>query len=164
MDARTIRQLLVRDLDTLERELAAYPDDAAVWREAPGVTNVGGTLALHLCGNLRHFVGAVLGGTGYERDRPAEFARRDVPRDVILAEVRAARADVAAALNALDPARLDAPYPLAFGENRLPTGLFLAHLATHLAFHLGQIDYHRRLTTGDATSVGVVAIPDPEAG
>jgi len=163
MDTHDIKQLLLRDLDALDRELRAYPDAAAIWRPVPGIPNVGGTLALHLCGNLRHFVGTLLGGTGYVRDRDAEFSRRDVPVAALLAEVAATRVDVAATLDSLDDAALDATYPIEIAGKRLRTGLFLTHLTTHLAFHLGQADYHRRAVTGNPAGVGAVGIPKPEA-
>jgi len=76
--------MLDRDLATLRREVEAYPDERDLWREVPGVPNVGGTLVLHLTGNLQHYFGARLAGTGYVRDRPAEFARRNVPRPELL--------------------------------------------------------------------------------
>lgn len=150
--------LLLRDLDGLRREIELYPDDAAPWAERPGLPNRGGTLALHLAGNLRHFVGAVLGGSGYVRDRDLEFSARDVPRAEILEKVAAARREVEAALAALDPARLDEDYPLPLGGRIASTRQFLLHLAMHLTFHLGQIDYHRRATTGDSKSAGVIPL------
>jgi hypothetical protein len=163
MHLSNLKLLMLRDLDTLEREIRAYPDTAAVWQAAPGIPNVAGTLTLHLCGNLRHFIGAVLGDTGYVRERDTEFALRDVPREDLLAGVAATRTEVAAALDGLDASVLDEPYPLEIGGGSLSTGLFLAHLATHLALHLGQIDYHRRMVTGEARGVGVVGIPKPQA-
>ncbi len=152
--------ILTRDLSTLERELEVYPDDASIWRLVPGVRNSAGTLALHLCGNLQHFVGAVLGGTGFQRRRDAEFSTRDVPRDQLCADVRGTRDTVRAVLGSLPPASLDAPYPLEIGEHRIQTGDFLLHLATHLTFHVGQVDYHRRILTGDDRSVSPVSIAE----
>src|SRR5262245_13323309 len=89
-----IGRMLSRELRTLRREVEAYPDDATLWKAPPGVPNAAGTLALHLAGNIQHYVGAVLGGSGYVRDRPAEFSKRDVPRDEILREIDAASAAV----------------------------------------------------------------------
>jgi len=152
-----VRLCLLRDLATFEAELAAFPDDATVWRAHPGLPNVTGTLVLHAAGNLRHFIGAVLGHDGYRRDRDAEFARRDVPRSELVEELRAASRAVDAALAGLDPARLDETYPLEVAGVRLPTGRFLVHLATHLAYHLGQADIHRRVVTGDPAGVGAVS-------
>lgn len=150
--------ILLRDLDALVREIDLYPSDAALWAELPGTPNRGGTLALHLAGNLRHFVGAVLGGTGYVRDRDAEFASRDLPRSEVVALVRAAREEVRATLAKLDGKALDADYPLVLAERRLSTRLFLLQLAVHLTFHLGQIDYHRRATSGSTEGAGAVTL------
>jgi hypothetical protein len=153
-----IRSLLLRELATYERELALFPSDEAVWQTPPGVTNSAGTLVLHVCGNLRHFVGAQLGGSGYRRDRDAEFSRRGVPRAALLDELRAAREEVDAALARLPAAALAGPYPLEVLGVRPATGGFLAHLAAHLAYHLGQLDAVRRVVTGDATAAGALPI------
>lgn len=150
--------LFLRDLDVLAREIALYPDDSSPWGLPAGLPNSGGTLALHLAGNLRHFVGAVLGGSGYVRDRDAEFALRDLPRTEILALVAAARNEVAATFERLDPALLDATYPLELAGRRLSTRLFLLQLLAHLDFHIGQVDYHRRVSTGSTGSAGAVSL------
>jgi len=159
-----LRTMMLRDLEGLRREIALYPDDYAPWRMLPGLPNSGGNLALHLAGNLRHFVGAQLGETGYVRKREAEFGSGGLTRAELDAEVQRAIADVDRTLAALDPARLDEPYPLAFGDRRLGTRVFLLHLAGHLTYHLGQIDYHRRAVTGDAAGAGVISLKDlPDA-
>ena len=148
--------ILDRDLATLRREVEAYPDEGDLWREIPGVANVGGTLVLHLTGNLQHYFGARLAGTGYVRDRPAEFARRNVPRSQLLREVDAARSAVKAASTAVGAAQLTADFPETVGGSRVGTADYLVHLAVHFAYHLGQLDYHRRVVTGLNTSVGAV--------
>jgi hypothetical protein len=148
--------ILDRDLAALRREVEAYPDERDLWREVPGVPNVGGTLVLHLTGNLQHYFGARLAGTGYVRDRPAEFARRDVPRSELLRDIDAARAAVKAASTAVGTAQLAADFPEAVGGSRIKTADYLMHLAVHFAYHLGQLDYHRRVVTGVNTSVGAV--------
>lgn len=150
-----LRILFGREIDTVLREIAAYPDDASPWREVAGLPNVGGTLVLHLAGNLRHFVGAQLGGSGYVRDRPLEFSARGLSRDALSATMTAARAEVDAAFAGMEQARLEAPTELPNGP-AVSTRIFLLHLLSHLAFHLGQIDYHRRAATGDPASVGVL--------
>lgn len=154
-----IAAILDRDLRALRRELDAYPDDRAVWTELPGFPNSAGTLILHLAGNLQHYVGAVLGGTGYVRDRPAEFARRDVPRAELARQIERARAALHATLETLGDVALDLDYPEAFDGARVRTGDFLVHLCAHLAYHLGQVDVHRRVATGGG-GVGAVRIAD----
>jgi len=148
--------ILTRDLKALRREVEAYPDERDLWRIAPGVSNPGGNLALHCAGNLQHFIGGVFGGSGYVRDRDAEFSRRDVPRAELLADIDAAIASVRRGLERVTPQQWDGQYPHPVGGVRLTTGEFMVHLAVHLGYHLGQVDYHRRLVTGDGKTVGAV--------
>lgn len=156
-----LAQLFERDLATLAAEVAAYPDDASLWAAVPGQPTAGGNLALHLVGNLRHFLGAGLGRTGFQRDRPAEFATRDLSREAVLAAIGIATEEVAAvfaSLAAVPSAELEQPFPLDLSGVRPTTRAVLLHLSTHLAFHLGQLDYHRRAATGDRSSVGPLSL------
>ena len=152
----TVHAVLRRELAALRRSVEAYPDDASLWAERPGLPNSGGTIVLHLAGNLQHFLGAVLGGTGYRRDRDAEFARRDVPRAELLAEITATETAVDRGMGRVSEAVLATPYPEPIAGRSLAMGDFLVHLATHLAYHLGQLDYHRRLVSGDRRSIGAM--------
>jgi hypothetical protein len=152
-----LHRVLLRDLDALAAQIRAYPSDAALWQAAPGVSNPGGTLALHLVGNLRAMVGAELGGSGYVRDRPAEFATRGLTRAEVLDRIAAARTEVDRAFGKLDETALARPYPQEVGGGRLLTGPLLVHLAVHLGYHLGQLDYHRRVVTGSGSVAGMMA-------
>lgn len=151
-----VAAVLDRDLRTLRREVEAYPDDASLWQTVPGISNVGGTLALHLAGNIQHYFGARLGGTEYVRDRGAEFSRRDVPRAELLTEIEAARAAVRKAVERVSEAQLSAEFPEPIADMRIETGEYLLHLTAHFTYHLGQLDYHRRVVTGSPASVGAV--------
>jgi len=150
--------IFARDLRALRREIEAYPEDRDLWRVAPGITNPAGNLALHLAGNLLYFIGTVLGGTGYVRDREAEFGRRDVPRAELLRQIDAALAAVAQTMDRLSDQDLAKPYPQPVGGVKLTTGDFLLHLAVHFTYHLGQVDYHRRLLTGQAAAGQIRAV------
>jgi hypothetical protein len=152
MSAQWIAALLNRELDAFERELELFPDDASVWRTVPGVTNSAGTLAVHIAGNLLHFVGGVLGSSGYIRDRAREFSARDIPRATLIADIGRARDAVKRVLPQLTDDDLSRAFPEEVLGVRIVTGLFLAHLSTHLAFHLGQAGYLRRVLTGDPRS------------
>ncbi|MGH7561968.1 MAG: DinB family protein [Gemmatimonadales bacterium] len=152
-----IAGILSRDLVSLRKEVEAYPSDAELWQPAPGTTNPGGTLAIHLAGNLQHFVGAVLGGSGYVRDRDAEFSTRDLSRTDVIARIDAAIRAVEDAFTRLTDADLGREYPVPIGKFRVETGDFLVHLVSHLAYHLGQVDYHRRIVTGTGVTVSTVA-------
>lgn len=155
--ATVLAGLMTRELVSVRKEIEAYEDEADLWRAAPGIVNPGGTLALHLAGNLQHFIGAVLGGTGYRRDRDAEFAARNLPRAEVIRQIDAAIAAVEATLPRLTTDDLGREYPLAVGTVRVETGEFLVHLQSHLAYHLGQLDYHRRLVSRSGTTLSTVA-------
>jgi hypothetical protein len=147
MIAIELAALLTRDLTRLGQELAAFPDEASIWTTLPGFTNSAGTLALHLEGNLREYIGRQLGGVPFARDRPAEFATRGVPKAELCARVARLRADIPAAVAGLDVEALDAIYPEVVLGVPLTTRQFLVHLLGHLNYHLGQIDCLRRVTT-----------------
>jgi len=154
----SLAALLRRDLAALRRTLEAYPDQADIWRAVPGLPNSGGTLALHVAGNLSHFVGRVLGGSDYVRDRPAEFARRDLSRRELLLQLDSAGSAVDQALARVSEPQLAADFPEALGSWQHQTADLLNHLAVHLAYHLGQADYHRRAVTGDAAGIGAMSL------
>jgi uncharacterized damage-inducible protein DinB len=155
--ATHLHAIILRDLRALRREVEAYPDDAAVWVVPAGIANSCGTLVLHLAGNLRLYVGHVIGNIAYERDRPREFAARDLPRADLLREIDVTSDAVNRALAHVSADTLASEFPLAIGAVRVNTQEFLLHCAVHLGYHLGQIDYHRRLTTASPTTVATVA-------
>ena len=157
MTSHEIIAVICRELRAVERELNAYQSEEQVWLVPDGLPNSGGTLALHIAGNLRHFIGTVLGGDAYVRDRDAEFSKRGVPRAELISELRQAEKVVRETLAGLEPAKLNEPYPLPVLNRRLNTGDFMLHLATHLAYHTGQVDFHRRVVTRDKTGVGAVS-------
>lgn len=160
MDFRdNIGRLLLRDLQGVRREIEHYPDDQGPWKAVPGLPNAGGTLVLHLAGNLQHFLGAVLAKNGYVRNRDVEFVRRGVSRADLIREIDVTIATVTKSLSALSAAELEGFYPQDLNNLRIPTDIWLMHLATHLTYHLGQIDYHRRCVTGDSTPVGTLSLP-----
>ena len=138
-------KIFERDLAKLKNEVEQYTDAADMWLVSDDIPNSGGTLALHIVGNLKHFVGAVIGNSGYVRQRDNEFSALDVPREEILGSIDELRHEVAAVLGRLSDEDLNEIYPIeVFGEP-MATGYFLTHLATHLSYHLGQLNYHRRL-------------------
>jgi len=159
MTVEYLRRVFVRDASSLRDELQAYPQESEIWATPAGTRNSAGTLVLHLAGNLQHFVGAQFGGTGYVRNRDAEFSRRDVSRADLLAECDAALHAVSLGLAGLVDADLSKPFPVSLAGVTLPTGLALLHMATHLSYHLGQIDYHRRLVTGQFGDVKALPVP-----
>jgi hypothetical protein len=161
MLAQSLIGIFTRDLGALRRELEAYPDEEGIWLRPTGHPNSAGVLARHLAGNLQPYIGAVLGGSGYRRDREAEFQARPWSRARLLAELAQTERVVLTTLEHLTAEQLAARYPEAVGQRELGTADFLVHLAVHCGFHLGQVDYHRRTVTGAETSItpmGVVAL------
>jgi uncharacterized damage-inducible protein DinB len=160
MSHEIIRQCMQRELRALRRELDAYPDDASLWALPPGIANSAGTLLLHLAGNLQHFVGRHLGGTSYVRNRDDEFSRRGMSRAEIAKELDAAAAALDLGFAKLTAAGMTSTFPEPIAGITFMTGDWLVHLVAHLGYHLGQIDYHRRIVLGDSTTVDAVPVKD----
>jgi hypothetical protein len=137
--------LFKRDLEKLVLELEAYTDESKIWVRAGEIKNPAGNLVLHLHGNLNHFVGKLLGKLEFVRDREAEFSRSDVSRAELIAMVRATSVMLETVLPSLSEADLAATYPLEVLGCPMTTGYFLIHLYGHLNWHLGQLNYLRRL-------------------
>lgn len=146
---KILTELYERDIAKLREEIGLYANEADLWKTAPGISNSAGNLCLHLCGNLNHFFGAVLGETGYVRDRDAEFSAKGFTRAELITAIDTAHDSVMSTLASLTEDDLDKPYPIDVFGHPMTTGFFLTHLSTHLAYHLGQINYHRRLLTGE---------------
>ena len=121
MNADDLHAVMVRDLRALGREVSAYPSDAHLWQEMPGITNTGGNLALHLAGNVRHFFGAVLGASGWVRDREREFAARGIARAAVVPEIELAIAEVDRVIPALSAA--NSIITIAPGQNWRSSGV-----------------------------------------
>lgn len=140
-----LKHIFHRDLGRLHHEIAAYQQEAQLWIVDKHINNCAGNLCLHLIGNLNTYIAADLGGSGYIRQRDAEFNQKDVPQAVLLAQINATQIAVSEALDQLNPAMLEQPFPKVVFKTPMTTAFFLIHLTTHLTYHLGQINYHRRL-------------------
>jgi uncharacterized damage-inducible protein DinB len=158
MLSKDLTTLFVRELETVQREIDMFPDDASLWKTLPGVSNSAGNLAAHLAGNVQHFVGAVLGKSGYARKRDYEFSRREGTRAEIVADLQNAIDAVKKYLPSLTDADLEREYPEAVGGVTMRTGLFLMHLVSHAGFHLGQADYLRRMLNNDTRVAGTMPL------
>ena len=147
--AEELAALMQRDLATLGQHIEAFPVDALLWQTVPGITNAAGNLVLHLEGNLREYIGRLLGGIAYERDRPQEFTVSGLGKAELLRRVESLRVTIPPVIRALRPEQLAAAYPQAVLERELSVAGFLVHLHGHLNWHMGQIDYLRRVLSGD---------------
>jgi uncharacterized damage-inducible protein DinB len=141
----SLLNLYERDLRKLREEINLYADESRIWVVDDGISNSAGNLCLHLLGNLNHFIGAVLGKTGYIRRRDDEFSLKNIPRAELNAQIDATIEVVSRALNALSDTDFETDYPEEKRGEILKTDHMLLHLFGHLNYHLGQVNYHRRL-------------------
>ena len=139
------RQLFVRDLKKLKQEIESYKSEQNIWKIDGNIANTAGNLCLHLVGNLNTYIGKELGGTGYIRNRDLEFSQKDVSQKELVQKVEQTIEVVDQSLAKLTDTELEEEYPLLVYETRSTTGHMLGSLLAHLGYHLGQINYHRRL-------------------
>ncbi len=141
--ARTIRDEMARYLlhlaGRVERAARAVPREKLFVKPFPFGNSIG-HLILHLTGNLNHYIGAKIAGTGYVRDRPLEFTDPSPPTaEVALQNFRSAVDLVAQAIRT----QTDAEWQLPIKEE-LPAetrfGLVLVCVA-HINNHVGQMAY-----------------------
>ncbi len=144
-----LAELFERDLLKLKEELNKFHDETNIWKTTAGISNSAGNLALHLVGNLNHFIGATLGNTGYVRTRELEFSTKDVPRNQLTATLDSTIITVNNVLTALTRENLERNYPIDLLGQKT-TLFFLTHLYGHLSYHLGQINYLRRMLESNA--------------
>lgn len=138
-------ELFERDLDRLIKELSLYKDEKHLWLTPGEVNNSAGNLTLHLIGNLKHYIGATLGNTGFIRNREEEFILKNISKDILLASIDETKTIILKVIENLPDDILEKDYPLEVFGHKMKTGFFLIHLTTHLNYHLGQISYHRRI-------------------
>ncbi|WP_312991354.1 DinB family protein [Chryseobacterium flavum] len=145
MIIESLKSLYNRDLNKLKTEIEAYQNEENIWKTDKNITNSAGNLCLHLVGNLNHFIGTHLGNTGYVRQRDLEFSLKNIPQAELTAKIEATATMIDSTLSQLSEEDLKKEYPVVVFESRMTTDYFLIHLIAHLDYHLGQINYHRRL-------------------
>jgi len=145
MVIETLQKIFKRDLEKLKQEIASYRDESNLWKIDKSIANFSGNLCLHLVGNLNTYIGAEIGKTGYVRDRDREFSQKNVPQDELVKMIGDTITVVENGLNKLKEEDLEKEYPLLVFKEKTSTGYFLIHLTVHLGYHLGQVNYHRRL-------------------
>ena len=145
MLTENLATLFERDILKIKTEILAYSDESKLWLTAEGVTNSGGNLCLHLLGNLQHYIGGILGNSGYIRNRPLEFIQKNIPVSEMVATIELTVQKVTQTIRLLSEENLAANYPEKVFDYSMTTEYFLLHLLAHLNYHLGQINYHRRL-------------------
>jgi uncharacterized damage-inducible protein DinB len=141
----TLIELFDRDLQKLKTEINLYKDENKLWIVKEGISNSAGNLCLHLIGNLNHFIGAALGQSGFVRHRDDEFALKNILRDDLLLNIENCILVLNATFSKLTEADLEKDFPFEKHGTVVTTMHMLLHLFGHLSYHLGQINYHRRL-------------------
>ncbi len=141
----TLKELIIRDLGKLKQEMEAYRNEDKIWHIEQRILNSAGNLCLHLVGNLNIYIGAEFGKTGYVRNREAEFALKDVPRVELVDEIEKTIIMIGNTFDMMSDDQLNEKYPGEIFLKDATTQYFFVHLAMHVGYHLGQINYHRRL-------------------
>lgn len=141
----SLKSLYNRDLNKLKIEIESYQNEESIWKIDKNISNSGGNLCLHLIGNLSTYIGAELGNTGYIRQRDLEFSLKNIPKTELLKKIASLIEIVESTLSQLSEEDLEKDYPIEPLGYKMTTEYFLIHLFGHLGYHLGQINYHRRL-------------------
>jgi hypothetical protein len=141
----SLKTLYTRDLAKLKLEITLYSSEENIWRIDQNILNSAGNLCLHLVGNLNTYIGAELGNTGYIRNRPDEFSLKNVPRQELINKIDRTIEMLEIVVGSLTEDQLKSEFPRAVSDDKVSTEYFLIHLAMHLSYHLGQVNYHRRL-------------------
>ena len=145
MVIETLQKIFKRDLEKLKQEIASYRDKNNLWVVDKSIANSAGNLCLHLVGNLNAYIGAEIGKTGYVRNRDLEFSLKNIPQAQLVKMIEDTIVVVEDGLSKLNENDLEREYPLLVFKEKTSTGYFLIHLTAHLGYHLGQVNYHRRL-------------------
>ena len=145
MITENLALLFERDILKVKTEISLYADETKLWLTTPGISNAAGNLCLHLLGNLQHYIGGILGHSGYIRNRPDEFSSKNIPAKKMMDDLDRVAALVAKILSELSVDQLGKEYPEKVFEQSMTVEYFLLHLLAHLNYHVGQINYHRRM-------------------
>jgi len=145
MVIETLQKIFKRDLEKLKQEIASYRNESNLWKVDKSIANSSGNLCLHLIGNLNTYIGAEIGKTGYVRNRDLEFSQKNIPLVQLVKMIEDTIFVVEDGLSKLNENDLQREYPLLVFKEKTSTEYFLIHLAVHLGYHLGQVNYHRRL-------------------
>jgi uncharacterized damage-inducible protein DinB len=141
----TLKKLFLRDLANLKSEIESYKAENNIWRTDKEILNSGGNLCLHLVGNLKAYIGVGLAKTSYVRQRDLEFSLKNIPKAELIRQIEETIQVVEAGLSSLTEDQMHEDFPIVIWDKPTEMGYSLVHLLTHLNYHLGQVNYHRRL-------------------
>lgn len=138
-------KLFEREILALINELTLFNNEELIWKTTPGISNSAGNLSLHIIGNLNHFIGTTLGNTDYIRNRDAEFSSKNIPLDKMIFDLKNTIELIKTVIPKLDSKTLKSDFPLLINNTSYRTDFFIQHLLSHLSYHLGQVNYLRRI-------------------
>lgn len=133
------------ELNKLITEIELYKNEENIWRIEKNISNSAGNLTLHLIGNLHTFIGKEIGKTNYIRNRELEFTQQKVSRIELINNINSTIEMVEKSLISITNEELKNDYPILKFSKAATNEYLLVHLIKHLTYHLGQINYHRRL-------------------
>ena len=142
---QTLRTLFERDIQRVKLEIESYKNEENLWKLDGEILNSAGNLCLHLIGNLNHFIGAEIGKTGYIRQRELEFSQKTIPKKELVEKLEEVIKIVDTSIKSLGEEGLRAETAVPKFIEKQTNAFLLLHLHAHLNYHLGQINYHRRL-------------------
>jgi len=140
-----LADILTKELKKLREEIGAFSSEEKLWIIDGDIKNCAGNLCLHMVGTLNAYIGAELGKTGYVRDRDGEFNDKNVARSVLMTKIDDTIEMIEDVLPKVDSNVLEMDFPLKIQGKSMNTQFFLVHLTSHLSYHLGQVNYLRRL-------------------
>ena len=140
-----ITNFFERDLDKLKEEISLFKNEEDIWKIKEGITNSAGNLTTHLLGNLNHFIGKTLGHTDYVRKRDEEFSVKNIPREKLISDINSLKDVIKISLSNLSEEDLKKEFPVKIQEQTFTTQNMLIYLLAHFNYHLGQVNYLRRM-------------------
>jgi len=152
MKKEEYRKLYRRELEKLKIEFELYRNENNIWKIDNEIANSAGNLGLHIVGNLNHFIGFALHKTDYTRNRENEFLLKNIPVKKLVSEIDLTIETIDNYLQSIDEDELKSEYPIIKFEEKASIEYLLSHLLIHLSYHLGQINYHRRIFDKDERS------------
>lgn len=141
----TLKILFNRDLNKLKLEIESYQNENKIWHVEKSISNSAGNLCLHIIGNLNNYIGAQIAKTNYVRNRELEFSNKNISKAILITQIEATIQMIDDTFELIKNMDLKKEHPFLVFETKTSTEYLLIHLTTHLAYHLGQINYHRRL-------------------
>ena len=145
MKVEALKELYQRDLNKLKLEIELYENESTIWKVENSIKNSGGNLCLHIIGNLKCYIGNGLANIGYVRERQFEFSSKFISKNDLKKEIEETIEIVAQGLNKITDEQLNENFPMVVWENETGMAYTIIHLHSHLNYHLGQINYHRRI-------------------